>query len=74
MVVYKKSLSQLNHYHQALHEDERFLPSINLLNKFSTEELKDEILKHVIESEIEMNIIAAKGIGESSVAGKEEKD
>ncbi len=30
LVVYRNSLSQLNHYHKALHEDERFLSSVNL--------------------------------------------
>lgn len=59
LVIYQRSLSQLNHYHRALHEDERFLSSINLLNKFSTKELQDEILKEIIQSEIRMNIIEA---------------
>ena len=27
LIVYRNSLSQLNHYHKALHEDERFLSS-----------------------------------------------
>ena len=39
-VIYRHSLSQLNHYHKALHEDERFLSSVNLAVHFSSEELK----------------------------------
>jgi len=60
LIVYKHSITQLNHYHKALHEDERFLVSVNLLNRFSTNEIQDEILKEIIRSEIEMNLIAYK--------------
>lgn len=59
LVVYRSSLSQLNHYHNALHEDERFLSSVNLLNQFSTVESQDEMLKEIIRSEIQMNVIEA---------------
>ena len=56
MVVYRNSLSQLNHYHKALHEDERFLSSVNLLGKFSTVEAQDDMLREIIRSEIQMNL------------------
>lgn len=56
LVVYKNSLAQLNHYHKALHEDERFLSSVNLLGKFSTPEAQDDMLREIIRSEIEMNL------------------
>ena len=56
LVIYRSSLSQLNHYHQALHEDERFLSSINLIDKFHDEKLQDEMLKEIIRSEIQMNL------------------
>lgn len=56
LVVYKSSLGQLNHYHKALHEDERFLSSVNLLEKFSTVEAQDEMLREIIRSEIQMNL------------------
>jgi hypothetical protein len=55
LVVYRTSLSQLNHYHKALHEDERFLSGVNLVNSFKSEELHDEMLKELIKSEIQMN-------------------
>jgi len=58
LFVYRSSLSQLNHYHKALHEDERFLSSVNLLSRFSTTEAQDEMLKEIIRSEIQMNIIS----------------
>lgn len=56
LVVYRNSLLQLNHYHKALHEDERFLSSVNLLGKFSTVEVQDDMLREIIRSEIQMNL------------------
>ncbi len=55
LVVYKSSVEQLNYYHKALHEDERFLSSVNLIGEFSTPEKKDEVLHEIIKSEISMN-------------------
>lgn len=60
LVVYRNSLSQLNHYHKALHEDERFLSSVNLLGKFSTVEVQDDMLQEIIRSEIQMNLAELK--------------
>lgn len=57
LVVYRNSLSQLNHYHKALHEDERFLSSVNLLGKFNSDTIRDDMLKEIIRSEIQMNIL-----------------
>ena len=56
LIVYRHSLFQLNYYHKALHEDERFLSNVNLLNRFSTKEAHDEMLKEIIRSEIQMNL------------------
>ena len=56
LVVYRNSLSQLNHYHKALHEDERFLSSVNLIGKFSTVDIQDDMLREIIRSEIQMNL------------------
>ena len=41
---------------KALHEDERFLSSVNLLGKFSTVEARDDMLREIIRSEIQMNL------------------
>lgn len=41
---------------KALHEDERFLSSVNLLGKFSTVEAQDDMLREIIRSEIQMNL------------------
>lgn len=56
-LVYRTSLKQLSHYHDYLHEDERFLSCINLLDNFCDEKNYDEMLKEVIRSEINLNLI-----------------
>ena len=55
LVVYKNSLTQLNHYHRVLHEDERFLSSLNIVNNLSNDKDKDDMIKELIRSEIELN-------------------
>ena len=54
--VYRKSLTQLNYYHKALHEDQRFLSSVNLISKFKNDDLGDEMLQKIIQSTIDMNL------------------
>lgn len=56
LTIYKKSSEILNYYFKALHEDERFLACVNLLEQFDSDEKKDEILKKIIENELELNI------------------
>ena len=56
LVVYRYSISQLNHYHKALHEDERFLSCVNLLDQFDSISIRDEMLKEIITSEIKLNL------------------
>lgn len=63
LVVYRNSLSQLNHYHKALHEDERFLSSVNLLGKFSSTQAQDDMLREIIKSEIQMNLCELRETG-----------
>lgn len=60
LLVYRTSLKQLNYYHKALHEDERFLSSINLIDKFKSPKNYDEMLKEIIRSEIQLNILETK--------------
>lgn len=45
LVVYRNSLLQLNHYHRALHEDQRFLSSVELLGKFISRKRKIKCCK-----------------------------
>lgn len=70
LIVYKSSIKQLNHYHKALHEDERFLSSINLVGKFSSVDMQDEMLKEIIRSEIQMNLLSLKKEDEIKVNNK----
>lgn len=55
LIVYKSSLSQLNHYHRALHEDERFLSSVSLVDKLSSVSKQDEMLEKIIDAELSLN-------------------
>ncbi len=57
LVVYRSSLAQLNHYHKALHEDERFLSSVNLLGKFTEDEMRDNMLQEIIRAVMELRWI-----------------
>lgn len=58
LVIYKNSFEQLKHYHKALHEDERFLSSVNLLDKFKSQDQYELMLREIIQSEIKMNILS----------------
>lgn len=52
LLVHKSSLSQLNHYYRALHENERFLSTVNLVDRLSTEK-RDEAIIKIIDSSLE---------------------
>lgn len=58
LFVYKSSVQQLNYYHSSLHEDERFLSCVNLIDKFSSAEKSDKMLEEIIQSEIKMNLLS----------------
>lgn len=51
LLVHKSSLSQLNHYYQSLHENERFLSTVNLTDRLSKEK-QDEALLKIIDSSL----------------------
>ncbi|MCQ2480017.1 MAG: hypothetical protein MJ120_05190 [Clostridia bacterium] len=53
MRIYKNALTQLNQYHKSLRENERFLSSVNMLDRFTTDEQKDRMLSKILESEID---------------------
>lgn len=52
LVVYKKSLDQLNQYYEALHNNERYLSLVNLVEKL-TDDKKNEIYISIINSQLE---------------------
>ena len=58
-VVYKSSLKQMNFYHKSLHEDQRFLSAVDLLCRFSNDENRDEMLKTIICSSMQISVAAA---------------
>lgn len=51
LIIHKKSLSQLNHYYNSLHDNERFLSLVFLVNKLSVEK-QDEAYFSIIEKEM----------------------
>ena len=59
LLVHKSSLSQLNHYYKSLHENQRFLSTLNLVEKLSDSKKDDAILK-IIDSSLSdiSNLIA----------------
>lgn len=67
--VYRSSLLQLNYYHKSLHEDERFLSSVNLIEKLSTQAAQDNMLQEIIRSEIQMNLSGMHENAESDHSG-----
>lgn len=52
LIVYKKSLEQLNQYYEALHNNERYLSLVNLVDKLSDAK-KDETYINIINSQLE---------------------
>lgn len=52
LIVYKKSLEQLNRYYDALHNNEIFLSSVNLVSKISTER-RDQMYEYIIKTKLE---------------------
>lgn len=53
LVVYKKSLEQLNQYYDSLHNNERFLSLVNLVDKLS-DGRKDESYINIINSQLDV--------------------
>jgi len=53
LVVYKKSLEQLNQYYESLHNNERFLSLVNLIDKLSDDK-KDETYINIINNQLEI--------------------
>ena len=71
LIVYRRSLSQLNYYHKALHQDQRILLGIEQLDKFGNSDkansdktdndktsdiIRDEMRKALIQGLIDMNL------------------
>ena len=55
LVVHKKSLTQLNHYYNALHENEMFLSTVNLVGNLSIDK-QDEMFIEIIKNELNVRL------------------
>jgi len=51
LLVHKSSINQLNHYYDALHNNERFLSIVNLVSKLKPEKI-DELYIEIIHNEM----------------------
>ena len=51
LFVHRSSLFQLNHYYKSLHENERFLSTVNLVSQLSNERRDDAVMK-IIDSSL----------------------
>lgn len=65
MLIYSKSIRQLNYYHKALHENERFLSCINIIHQLHCNEqdrisMVDKVVSCYIESGQEEQLSASK--------------
>lgn len=59
LIVYRSSLAQLNRYHKSLHEDQRFLSSVDLLWQFSSDTERDKMLASIIRNSLKINLALA---------------
>lgn len=53
LVIHNKTLVQLNHYYNALHENEMFLSTVNLVGNLSVDK-QDEAYMEIIRNELEV--------------------
>ncbi|MCL2339575.1 MAG: hypothetical protein FWC59_01575, partial [Actinomycetia bacterium] len=58
LVVYNRTLSQLNYYYSKLHNNERLLVLINLVDKLSGDTKKDALFTAIIKSELKSLALA----------------
>ncbi|MCL2109482.1 MAG: hypothetical protein FWH20_09095 [Oscillospiraceae bacterium] len=55
LVVHQKSLTQLNHYYNALHNNEMFLSTVNLVSNLTLDK-QDDILIEIIRNELKVRL------------------
>ncbi len=69
--VHNKSALQLNHYYNALHENEKFLSAVNIADKLSAEK-REEVLIEIIHKQI--NSESSKTITENTKEKEKKKE
>lgn len=62
MVAFRLSLKNLKHYHSSLHENERLMTSLAVIDKISTGKDKDEMYKKVIEYQMQISLKEVSGV------------
>jgi flagellar motor component MotA len=70
LVVHKKSLKQLNHYYDALHDNEMFLSTVHLVGNLSIDK-QDDIYMEIIKRELDIRYVKATGKSKEYKAGAE---
>lgn len=60
LIVYRSSLKQINRYHDCMHEDQRFLCAVDLLDRFSSTKKRDDALIEIIQNQLAINLACAK--------------
>lgn len=71
--VHNKSALQLNHYYDALHENEKFLSAVNIADKLSAEK-REEVLVEIIHKQINSESSKTKIENIKEEEKKKEKD
>jgi hypothetical protein len=60
LIVYRSSVKQINRYHDCMHEDQRFLCAVDLLDRFSSTKKRDDALIEIIQNQLAINLACAK--------------
>ena len=55
LYVYKSSMDQMEHYHKALHEDQRFLSSVYIAQGFTSTKSRELLLSEIVHNQLTMN-------------------
>lgn len=56
MVAFRLSLKHLKRYHSSLHEDQRVMTSLSIIDKISNDKDRDEMYKKVIDYEMQLSL------------------
>lgn len=59
LLVFRSTVSQLNHYHKSLHEDQRYLFTAELTEDINSSAIKDEMLEAIIRNALRINLVLA---------------
>lgn len=69
--MYRTSVEQLNHYHRALHEDQRFLANVGVVERLSTDDRRDALYRDIIHAEMRTTLVENNAQVATDVSTKE---